>query len=128
MARVLRPGGRVGITDMVIERELPQRAKGMLFQVACISGALPASGYIEALEGAGFVDVSHEDHGEVVRELLDNGERYLMGWGMAEQLWGVDLEEMLGMSQEEAREFLQAAYRWQERGDLSYGLFSGRRV
>ncbi len=125
--RMLRPGGRIGITDVVVERDLPERAQGILFHVACISGAMPARGYIDALVEAGFVNVVHEDHGEAITELLDRGERLLMGWGVVEKLYGVDLERWLDLSQEEAKEMLNGARKWVENGDLSYGLFTGTR-
>jgi len=125
--RMLRPGGRIGITDVVVERALPERVQGVLFHVACISGAMPAKGYIDALEAAGFVDVAHEDHGEAITELLDRGEKLLMGWGVVEKLYGVDLEAWLDLSQEEAKEMLNGAREWVENGDLSYGLFTGTR-
>ncbi len=125
--RVLRPGGKVGITDVVVERELPEQVQGVLFHVACISGALPASGYQEALEAAGFVDVGHEDHPEALRELLERGERLLMGWDLVQKVYGVDLEGWLGMTKEEAKEMLGGAIRWVDEGDLSYGLFTGTR-
>ena len=125
--RMLHPGGRIGITDVVVERDLPEHVQGVLFHVACISGAMPAKGYIDALEAGGFVDVVHEDHGEAITELLDRGERLLMGWGVVEKLYGVDLEAWLGLSQEEAKEMLAGARKWVENGDLSYGLFTGTR-
>ena len=125
--RVLRPGGMLGVTDVVVERELPEQVQGVLFHVACISGALPASGYMEVLEAAGFTDVSHEDHPDAMRELLERGERLLMGWDLVQKLYGVDLEGWLGMSKEEAKEMLQGAFRWVDDGDLSYALFTGTR-
>ncbi len=125
--RILRPGGRIGITDVAVERELPERVQGVLFHVACISGAMPSDGYIDALEAAGFADVVHKDHGEAITELLDRGERLLMGWGVVEKLYGVDLEAWLDLTQEAAKEMLDGAREWVEKGDLSYGLFTAVR-
>ncbi|UCC92915.1 MAG: methyltransferase domain-containing protein [Thermoplasmata archaeon] len=123
--RVLRPGGTIGITDVIVERELPERARTVLFQVACISGAMPRQGYVDALEAAGFSDISHEDHSYAVAELLDKAERMLAGWRFAEQMYGVDLEAFTGMTQEEAGEMLAGARGWVDAGDLGYGLFTG---
>lgn len=59
--RVLRPGGRIGITDIVADRPLEASAVRGAFDAeswcACISGALSRSEYREGLLGAGFVDV-----------------------------------------------------------------------
>jgi len=59
IARVLRPGGRIGITDIVAEDRLTaeQRAERGSF-VGCIAGALSFSEFRRELEAAGLVDIS----------------------------------------------------------------------
>jgi ubiquinone/menaquinone biosynthesis C-methylase UbiE len=66
MARVLKPGGRVGVSDVVAEDHLTadQRAERGSY-VGCIAGALSRSEYIAGLEAAGFEDVSVEFTHEV---------------------------------------------------------------
>jgi SAM-dependent methyltransferase len=61
MARVLKPGGRVGVSDVVAEDHLSadeRAARGSY--VGCIAGALSRSEYVAGLEAAGFEDVSVE--------------------------------------------------------------------
>jgi SAM-dependent methyltransferase len=58
IARVLRPGGRIGISDVVAEDRLSpdERAERGSF-VGCIAGALSKGEYRAGLERAGLVDV-----------------------------------------------------------------------
>ena len=78
IARVLKVGGRLGISDVVAEDRLTsaERAERGSY-VGCIAGALSASEYEQGLEAAGFDDISvtftHEVasglHGGIVKAL-----------------------------------------------------------
>jgi arsenite methyltransferase len=61
MARVLKPGGRIGVSDVVAEDHLSadERAERGSY-VGCIAGALSRSEYVAGLEAAGFDSVSVE--------------------------------------------------------------------
>ena len=76
IARVLRPGGRIGITDVVAEDRLsPEERLERGDFAGCIAGALSIGEYEAGLEAAGFEDVSvsftHEVtdgiHGAIVK-------------------------------------------------------------
>jgi SAM-dependent methyltransferase len=59
--RVLKPGGRFAVSDVVVCGSVPEAVrKSMLLWVGCIAGALEESEYIAKLTGAGFEDVSVE--------------------------------------------------------------------
>jgi ubiquinone/menaquinone biosynthesis C-methylase UbiE len=61
IARVLKPGGRVGVSDVVAEDHLsPEQRAERGSYVGCIAGALSKDEYIGGLEAAGFEDVSVE--------------------------------------------------------------------
>ncbi len=76
MFRVLTPGGRVGVSDVVAEDHLTpaERAERGSY-VGCIAGALTRAEYVDGLTAAGFVDAdvvfTHEAapgmHGAIVR-------------------------------------------------------------
>jgi len=59
MARVLRAGGRIGITDVVAEDALTPEERGERGSyVGCIAGALSKGEYQSGLEAAGFDQIS----------------------------------------------------------------------
>jgi SAM-dependent methyltransferase len=57
--RVLRPGGRLAISDLVLTRPLPAHLAGLVgLWVGCVAGAFVADDLRHELEAAGFADVS----------------------------------------------------------------------
>ncbi len=59
--RVLRPGGRFAVSDIVLRRELPESARqSMQLWTGCVAGALVESDYVQKLKQAGFKDVQVE--------------------------------------------------------------------
>ena len=57
--RVLKPGGRLQISDLVLERPLPPSLRADLdAYAACLSGALLKDDYLAAIRVAGFEGVS----------------------------------------------------------------------
>jgi arsenite methyltransferase len=59
--RVLKPGGRFAVSDVVVRGSVPEAVrKSMLLWVGCIAGALEENEYIAKLTGAGFEDATVE--------------------------------------------------------------------
>jgi len=58
VARVLKPGGRLVISDIILDGPLPPSIeKDVYAYVGCISGAMQRQAYFETLEAAGLRDV-----------------------------------------------------------------------
>ncbi len=55
IARVLKPGGRLAVSDIALKGELPEAiASSLAAYVGCIAGALPIETYRQELRTAGF--------------------------------------------------------------------------
>jgi SAM-dependent methyltransferase len=59
--RVLKPGGRLAISDIVLRRGLSETTRALIgLWTGCVAGALLAEDYLEKLRAAGFEDVTVE--------------------------------------------------------------------
>ena len=64
MARVLKPGGRVAVSDIALKKPLPPEIeRDLLAYVGCIAGAILIEEYRAGLEEAGFAHVEIIDSG-----------------------------------------------------------------
>lgn len=59
MFRVLRPGGRFSVSDIVIEGELPAAVReAAILYVGCVAGALAEGSYLASIATAGFEEIA----------------------------------------------------------------------
>jgi ubiquinone/menaquinone biosynthesis C-methylase UbiE len=99
-ARVLRPGGRVGITDVTVAGgALPEELTTLTAWVACIADARSVSQYTEILAAAGLRTVRVEAHDNAIARMIDQIEARLRALRItaADRLAaaGVDVEAVL---------------------------------
>ncbi len=70
--RVLKPGGRLAVSDMAWEAEPPAALRrDMEAMVGCIGGALVLDDYVTRLERVGFTRVEVEKHTEAVQKMIE---------------------------------------------------------
>lgn len=71
--RVLKPGGRLAISDMVRQGEMSAEERAhMISWTGCIAGAEKVSYYVEELRQVGFSDISIRDRDNSDVELADS--------------------------------------------------------
>ena len=65
MFRVLKPGGRVAVSDIALKKPLPEElARNLMAYIGCIAGAIAIEEYRQGLEEAGFAAVQVVDAGK----------------------------------------------------------------
>ncbi len=79
LARVLRPGARIGLSDLTRSGPLPEELEGVLAWIACIADALPVEVYKSTLERAGFTIEMVEPHNAALAKLVKEVRTRLMG-------------------------------------------------
>ena len=74
--RVLKPNGRLAVSDIVLLRELPEKIKNSVeAYVGCISGAILKDRYLQLLKDAGFIDVTVTDETSYQLDVVINKPR-----------------------------------------------------
>jgi ubiquinone/menaquinone biosynthesis C-methylase UbiE len=94
IARVLKPGGRVVVSDIVLERPLPEAvARDVFAWCGCVAGASDKREYLAMIEAAGLASVEilkNEDYLAALAKVAPaEADSMLAGWG-------VTREELLG--------------------------------
>ncbi len=89
--RVLRPGGRLALSDVTLEAAaLPPELETLLARVACIADAPSQAGLAELLERAGFSAVETRDSSWALTEMAERIRRRLVGLKVAGKLGAID--------------------------------------
>jgi ubiquinone/menaquinone biosynthesis C-methylase UbiE len=112
--RVLKPGGKVSISDIVVESMPWPLSKSAALHCACVAGAISESKYLQAMKQAGFQDARvteriHYDRDEVL-QLIEGAKlfgyrflkpfyRYLADRYVAGKIWSARIVATKGAAQ-----------------------------
>jgi ubiquinone/menaquinone biosynthesis C-methylase UbiE len=93
--RVLRPGGRIMVSDIVLAKPLPENImESVDAYIGCISGAITKEKYLDTIKVAGFKDV------DIVDELSIPADEWI------NDPIGTSITEKLKISEAEAKDIL----------------------
>jgi arsenite methyltransferase len=99
--RVLRPGGRMSISDMVVDGDLPQAIRGRLDAwAACVAGALDEADYLGRMRAAGFeaVEVQSRAYADLDDVLGSDGVQVLVVGPDGQKVEGEEAKALLAES------------------------------
>lgn len=123
--RVLKSGGRIGISDLTRTPEPLPELDGLLAWIACIGDAQPLESYAEWLIGSGLVVESTEAHDHCLAQMVDSVRSKLL---IADVLKGLGKLNVPGLDTEEVKRFARAASAAVRAGKLGYGVVIARKA
>ncbi len=123
--RVLKPGGRLGLSDLTRSGEVPEDLQGLLAWIACIADAQPMERYVQILSEAGLTVEVCEPHDEALSELVREIQGKLLGTEWLLKLKQIELPSTLDFAQ--ARALVKAAAAAIRAGQFGYVVIVARK-
>jgi arsenite methyltransferase len=121
---VLKPGGWLGLSDLVLSSPLPASLDSLLGWVTCLAGAQPVYDYAAFLEAVGLTITRVEPHDMALEELV----RQVQGRLLTLELWlKLKQEDVPGLDFNRAREIARDVSNAVCNGQLGYTLIIGRK-
>ncbi|BCL77783.1 class I SAM-dependent methyltransferase [Ktedonobacteria bacterium brp13] len=105
--RVLKAGGRVGLSDLTRMGEVPEELQGLLAWIACIADAQPIENYERYLSATGLSIQRVEQHNEALSELVREIQGKLLGTELLVKLKKLHLPDEIDFAQ--AKTMVKAA-------------------
>ena len=121
--RVLKPGGRIALSDITIDKPIPAALQNILAHNICVAGAHSVKQYQSMISEAGFSTIRTKLTNHVLFDMIERIERRL-------ELSEVMLElqqSALADESSNARQTLTDARDFLSSGGAGYALFSARK-
>jgi arsenite methyltransferase len=126
--RVLRPGGRLAITDVFLKSPLSDELKTQVFFDCCFSGAETLDGYRRIFERSGLISDVVEDHSIELKKITY---KLITGYGSISAFWeqfGKGALSCCGSAEGDGDRSASLWKRLFSEGKPGYGLFSYKKA
>lgn len=124
MFRVLKPSGRVGITDMTLNGRLPDELQSPLSHFLCLSNAATSRDLLEGLRDTGFQEAILLDRSDTLIALLESLKKKLLP---AEILTGLGKIELPAIRFDQIHGYLRMVREAVGSGALGYAVVTARK-
>lgn len=122
--RVLRPGGRVGLNDVILNVALPEKWRNHIAHILCLADAKSFDGYGLFLTRAGFSDLRNFDESQVFIQLAGQIKAKLMLAQIAVGLGKLHIPEF---DVKKGNRYIKEAIEFIQAGKAGYGMIIGRK-
>jgi ubiquinone/menaquinone biosynthesis C-methylase UbiE len=117
--RVLKPGSRVGLSDLTRFGAVPEELQGVLAWIACIADAQPLEEYVRYLRDAGLTVDLTEAHHNALGEMVQEIRAKLLGAELLVKLKKIDLPNV---NFEQGKSLARAAAAAIQAGTFGYAV------
>jgi arsenite methyltransferase len=118
-ARVLKPGGRVGISDLTRSGPLARELEGVAAWIACVADARPVDEYRALFTGAGLAVGAVEEHDSALVDFVEAIRSRLFA---TEIMVGLKKVELPGIDLRLVKDVVRHAYAAAKSGTLGYAI------
>jgi ubiquinone/menaquinone biosynthesis C-methylase UbiE len=120
-ARVLRSGGRFGLSDLTRRGPLPPEFESLASWIACIADARPLAEYAALLNAAGLKIKATEEHNGALIDFVNHVRTRLL---VTEVMMGLNKLGLPGFDIAMAKDFTQHAFSAARAGTLGYAILT----